>query len=654
MDRVTHVDYGTGIEDRFVGLGLGEAASSSSLRQAAPSPPISTTDQGISYPPSTVVASSSPSSSLYGVTTRGPIGINKGHHHHHLRSNSRPHSTDAHSSHSSGDRSWVLDSDASSICSMTSSSSPDGSGGNSAARKAYAGRSVVVYEDGTEEIFEEGGEVYRPESDGGDLDFLDHRSEPPETSLQVDRSDPSQVLLRVTLPGFSLDNITVAMRRGKKVHIVADSYGENGGHYERLVFLGSDISSSAPRAEFDGRLLKIHIQRRPSRPSSSAGSAHPRPSSRSSSVFSSPELDRPHQLPDWRNSVASIWSSGSLSPPTAVSFPTSRHGSIPSGAPLSPPLAEAFIGHPFEPATEEGLVSPSDLNGAELPPPCTARASPPPDGVRRAVCVTGPEGARRAARAAREAATRRAKEEAKRLDLRDGVTVSGRVREPFRKRTDESSPSDSGTGGDSDIGGSNTSSSGEASWPGISPTTSISTDQSCDPLSLDSSYSSISSAPGPSVDRNRTIRGYPHAPPFVRDTYSPEQYAKKGEEQRSATGRTLDSASVQLEDEIASGSDLKSTSSVQGSQDKVLSSVTTASQAGIPGSGSHLARPRMPDSSPTFRAHGHATSFAEAIAAQHGYDGGPSSPPTSSDGENRTPRHEVPGLDFAVAHTPRI
>lgn len=45
----------------------------------------------------------------------------------------------------------------------------------------------------------------------------------------IDRDDPYHVILKVSLPGFSLDNITVAMRRGHRVHIVADSYGENGG-----------------------------------------------------------------------------------------------------------------------------------------------------------------------------------------------------------------------------------------------------------------------------------------------------------------------------------------------------------------------------------------------------------------------------------------
>ena len=47
--------------------------------------------------------------------------------------------------------------------------------------------------------------------------------------MTINRDDPTQVVLKVVLPGFSLENITVAMRRGHKVHIVADSYGETGG-----------------------------------------------------------------------------------------------------------------------------------------------------------------------------------------------------------------------------------------------------------------------------------------------------------------------------------------------------------------------------------------------------------------------------------------
>ena len=55
--------------------------------------------------------------------------------------------------------------------------------------------------------------------------------------MSINRDSPTQVVLKVVLPGFSLENITVAMRRGHKVHIVADSYGENGGSSRSQFFL---------------------------------------------------------------------------------------------------------------------------------------------------------------------------------------------------------------------------------------------------------------------------------------------------------------------------------------------------------------------------------------------------------------------------------
>lgn len=58
---------------------------------------------------------------------------------------------------------------------------------------------------------------------------LDHRPAPPGVELTINRDDPTEVIVNVLLPGFTLDNITVAMRRGHKVHVVADSYGPNGG-----------------------------------------------------------------------------------------------------------------------------------------------------------------------------------------------------------------------------------------------------------------------------------------------------------------------------------------------------------------------------------------------------------------------------------------
>ena len=163
------VGYGTSLADQFASLGLHDTVDPATNKQRAASfPPISTTVA--SYPPSTAIASPPPASNYpYGLS-RGPIGARGGH----LRSDaSRPPSADAYSSHSSGGRSWVLDSDASSICSMASScqgTTAENAATTAEGSNAPTGRSVVVYEDGSEEIFEEGGEVYRPESEGGDID----------------------------------------------------------------------------------------------------------------------------------------------------------------------------------------------------------------------------------------------------------------------------------------------------------------------------------------------------------------------------------------------------------------------------------------------------------------------------------------------------
>lgn len=41
----------------------------------------------------------------------------------------------------------------------------------------------------------------------------------------------------------------------------------NAGHFEKLIFLGSDVSSAAPRAEFNGTELHVYVARRqPSKP----------------------------------------------------------------------------------------------------------------------------------------------------------------------------------------------------------------------------------------------------------------------------------------------------------------------------------------------------------------------------------------------------
>lgn len=171
--------------------------------------------------------------------------------------------------------------------------------------------------------------------------------------MSINRDSPTQVVLKVVLPGFSLENITVAMRRGHKVHIVADSYGENGGHFEKLVSLGSDVISAAPRAEFNGTELSVFVQRRKS----------------STSV-----------------------------PPVSLSVVTSTSPPLLSGSPssstsLSPNLSsdETTDSPIFTRSTENSLLH------------------------RSAKMMTGPEGAKAAAKLAREEATSRAKEAAKSL-----------------------------------------------------------------------------------------------------------------------------------------------------------------------------------------------------------------------------------------------
>ncbi|BGP18348.1 hypothetical protein JCM10213_008520 [Rhodosporidiobolus nylandii] len=333
--------------------------------------------------------------------------------------------TTATASTAGSSRPWVFDSDASSVCSGHSAQSAPlpSAAAREAERKREAEereRRVMVNADGSEEVVDEGGEVFKAV---GDMEFLDHRPEPPGASLSIDRtSSASLVIVRVTLPGFSLENITVAMRRHHRVHIVADSYGPDGGHFEKLVSLGSDVSSAAPRAEFDGTTLRIYVQRRPSRPSSAASTASsvaPAPfgwgtlppvptgvASPTSSVYGSPDLALDHaRRPSIASSLASVHSDfSSTSSPAAGQYPT-----------LSPSLDSAHYA-----LAAFAAAAPIELSEEDLPPPCTARAPPSPttsaaSASRHKKSLTGPEGARAAAKAAKEELARRAEEEARRL-----------------------------------------------------------------------------------------------------------------------------------------------------------------------------------------------------------------------------------------------
>lgn len=244
----------------------------------------------------------------------------------------------------------------------------------------------------------------------------------------------------MTLPGFSLDNITVAMRRGHKVHVVADSYGENGGHFEKLVHLGSDVSSVAPRAEFNGTDLNVYIQRRPSRPSSSTSST----STAGGSTAPMPPFG-----------VTIPHSSSSTSPPTSPDLDDFRRGSIASASSFSSASWSLHSSsdqqqqqqpvYPLSPSLEyPSPTSSSSPNfdgrrrSEDIPPPFTVVAPPlnPLDAESRkskARTLIGPEGAKAAAKAAREEAARRAKEEAKKLPS----SAKGGRRLPFRRQKED-------------------------------------------------------------------------------------------------------------------------------------------------------------------------------------------------------------------------
>ncbi|KIJ68127.1 hypothetical protein HYDPIDRAFT_107782 [Hydnomerulius pinastri MD-312] len=92
--------------------------------------------------------------------------------------------------------------------------------------------------------------------------FLCH-APPPDTWIAVETSQIEYSLV-VRLPGFRRDGITIATRRRRILHVVADSWEPGGGHFERRVSFGYDADLTQVRAEFDGEMLRIIIPRRPS------------------------------------------------------------------------------------------------------------------------------------------------------------------------------------------------------------------------------------------------------------------------------------------------------------------------------------------------------------------------------------------------------
>ncbi|KAJ7745456.1 hypothetical protein DFH07DRAFT_748921 [Mycena maculata] len=91
--------------------------------------------------------------------------------------------------------------------------------------------------------------------------FLSHAPPPVDSWIEVETSQPEYRLI-VRLPGFKRDGITLATKKRRILHVVADSWEEGGGHFERRISFGYDADLAQVRAEFDGELLRVIIPRR--------------------------------------------------------------------------------------------------------------------------------------------------------------------------------------------------------------------------------------------------------------------------------------------------------------------------------------------------------------------------------------------------------
>ncbi|KAF7979102.1 hypothetical protein HWV62_43628 [Athelia sp. TMB] len=84
---------------------------------------------------------------------------------------------------------------------------------------------------------------------------------PVEHAVRVETARGAYTL-HISLPGFRRDAITLATRRRRVLHVVADDWAPGGGHFERRVSFGWDAELGAVRAEFDGSVLRVVVPRR--------------------------------------------------------------------------------------------------------------------------------------------------------------------------------------------------------------------------------------------------------------------------------------------------------------------------------------------------------------------------------------------------------
>ncbi|KAF8731552.1 hypothetical protein AX14_004705 [Amanita brunnescens Koide BX004] len=91
--------------------------------------------------------------------------------------------------------------------------------------------------------------------------FLSHGPAPTESYIEVETTQ-REYRLHVKLPGFGRDAITLASKKRRILHIVADRWDGVGGHFERRISFGYDADLVQVRAEFDGEMLRIVVPRR--------------------------------------------------------------------------------------------------------------------------------------------------------------------------------------------------------------------------------------------------------------------------------------------------------------------------------------------------------------------------------------------------------
>ncbi|KAK2464307.1 hypothetical protein APHAL10511_003764 [Amanita phalloides] len=89
-----------------------------------------------------------------------------------------------------------------------------------------------------------------------------NRGPPPTDSYIEAETTPRDYRVHVRLPGFGRDGITLATKKRRILHIVADQWEGVGVHFERRISFGYDADLVQVRAEFDGEMLLVIVPRR--------------------------------------------------------------------------------------------------------------------------------------------------------------------------------------------------------------------------------------------------------------------------------------------------------------------------------------------------------------------------------------------------------